>query len=240
MSLAPRRPEAVPADSVVDRVYDQLREMAIAFTFRPGERLNEGDIARDLGVSRTPLREALNRLNTEGFLRFSPGRGFFCRELDADEIFDLYELRKALEIAAVRLAASRASEADIAVLLAFLDETGPDPGARTSVELVALDEAFHERLMATAGNAAMVHVLHNVNARIRFVRWIDMDRINRTHTQAEHREVLLALRARRADDASAILEKHIDRRLDQITSAIKEGYAQIYMGGRPSSWAAAD
>jgi DNA-binding GntR family transcriptional regulator len=219
----------ISSDSVVDRVYEQLKAMSVSYELKPGERLNEGELAKRLGVSRTPLREALNRLNTEGFLRFAPGRGFFCRELDAHEIFDLYELRKSIEVAAVRFALKRAKDDGIDALLAFLDATGPDPGERTSVELVALDETFHERLMAMSNNAEMLRVLRNVNARIRFVRWIDMDRINRTTTQAEHRAVLQALRTRDEATCAEILEKHIDRRLDTITAAIKEGYAQIYM-----------
>lgn len=217
------------SDSVVDRVYEQLKAMAVSYEFRPGERLNEGDIAKRFGVSRTPLREALNRLNTEGFLKFAPGKGFFCRKLDAYEIFDLYELRKSIEIAAARLAVTRAKDEDIDALLAFLDATGPDPGKRTVIELVDLDETFHERLMAMSNNAEMLRVLQNVNARIRFVRWIDMDRVNRSTTQIEHRNVLLGIKARNEAAAISVLEKHIDRRLDQITSAIKEGYAQIYM-----------
>ena len=219
------KPLEISSDSVVDRVYEQLKAMAVSFEFKPGERLNEGAIAGRLGVSRTPLREALNRLNTEGFLRFIPGRGFFCRELDAQEIFDLYELRKSIEIAAVRLAIKRARDQDIDALLTFLRDTGPDPGERTSIELVKLDES----LMSMSNNAEMLRVLRNVNARIRFVRWIDMDRINRSKTQAEHRAVLLGVKARDETKCVSVLEKHIDRRLDQITSAIKEGYAQIYM-----------
>ena len=217
------------SDSVVDRVYEQLKAMSVSFELKPGERLNEGELAKRLGISRTPLREALNRLNTVGFLRFTPGKGFFCRELDAHEIFDLYELRKSIEVASVRLAVKRAKDEDIDALLAFLDATGPDPGERSSIELVELDETFHERLMAMSDNAEMLRVLRNVNARIRFVRWIDMDRINRANTQAEHRAVLHALKARDEGTCVYVLERHIDRRLDTITSAIKEGYAQIYM-----------
>src|ERR1700730_8652435 len=103
----------ISSDSVVDRVYEQLKAMAVSFEFKPGARLNEGAIASQLGVSRTALREALNRLNTEGFLRFTPGKGFFCRELDAHEIFDLYELRKSIEVASIRLAIKRAKDEDI-------------------------------------------------------------------------------------------------------------------------------
>jgi DNA-binding GntR family transcriptional regulator len=224
----------ISSDSVVDRVYEQLKAMAVSFEFKPGARLNEGEIASLLGVSRTPLREALNRLNTEGFLRFMPGRGFFCRELDAQEIFDLYELRKSIEVAAVCLAIRRARDPDIDSLLTFLRDTGPDPGERTAIELVQLDEIFHERLLSMAHNAEMLRVLRNVNARIRFVRWIDMDRGNRAKTQAEHRAVLLGVKARDETKCVPVLTKHIDRRLDQITSAIKEGYAQIYMSAARS------
>lgn len=216
-------------ESIVDRVYEQLKAMTVAYGFRPGERINEGRIAGRLGVSRTPLREALNRLKTEGFLRFTPGKGFFCRELDPHEIFQLYELRKALEIAAVPLAVARARDDEIAALAAFLDATGPESGDRTTAELTDLDETFHHRLMALARNDEMLRVIDNVNARIRFVRWIDMGAGGRPATQAEHRAVVAALAARDAPAAAAVLEGHIDRRLDQITAAIREGLAQIYL-----------
>ena len=219
----------VASDSVAERLYERLKAMAVAYEFKPGERLNEGELSRSLGASRTPLREALNRLNTEGLLRFAPGKGFYCRDLDVHDIFNLYELRKAIEVAAVRLAIRRATDADIDSLLAFLDSTGPDPGARTNVELVQLDEIFHERLLAMCGNAEMLRVLANVNARIRFVRWIDMDRADRSNTQIEHRQALLGLKQRDETACVAVLEEHIDRRLDQIKSSLKEGYAQIYM-----------
>jgi DNA-binding GntR family transcriptional regulator len=217
------------SDSIVDRVYDQLRTMTIGYEIKPGERLNEGELARSLGVSRTPLREALNRLNTEGLLRFVPGKGFFCRDLDVQEIFSLYEFRLAIEVAAVRLSIQRAKDEDIDALLAFLDATGPDPADRTTDELVELDENFHEKLIVMSGNDEMLRVLRNVNARIHFVRWIDMDRADRKVTQHEHRAVLLALKARDEAACVAVLEKHITRRVEQITSALREGYALIYM-----------
>lgn len=223
--------QSAGAASIVGQVYAQLRALAIGYSFKPGERLNEGELARRLGVSRTPLREALNRLATEGLLRLVAGKGFFCRDLQVQEIFSLYELRKAIEIAAVRLAVLRARDHEVDALLAFLDDTGPEPGGRSADELVALDEAFHERLAGLSGNPEMLRVLRNLNARIHFVRWIDMQRGDRPRTQTEHRQTLLALKARDAPACAALLEKHIDRRLDQISSALREGYAQIYMPG---------
>lgn len=218
-------------DSTVDKVYNQLRAMAIGYEFKPGEKLNEVTLAKRLEVSRTPLREALNRLGIEGLLRFQPGKGFFCRDLDVHEIYYLYELRKAIETAGARLSVLRAQDDDIHETLAFLDATGPDPGDRTVAELVMLDETFHEQLLAMSGNVEMLRVLRNVNARIRFVRWIDMKRSDRHGTQWEHRRILETLLARDEQACVSLLEKHIDRRMDQVISAIREGYAQIYMPG---------
>lgn len=225
-----KRPDlATASDSIVDRAYKQIRSMAIDYKIKPGERVNEGELARSLKISRTPLREALNRLNAEGLIQFVPGKGFYCHDLDVHEIFSLYELRKALEVAAIKLAIQRAKDPEIDMLLAFLGTTGPNPGDRSTDELVHLDESFHERLMTMSGNPEMLRVLRNVNARIHFVRWIDMERGDRHVTQNEHREVLLALKARNEEACVALLERHINRRLDQITSALKEGYAQIYV-----------
>jgi len=222
---------SITSDSTVEKVYARIRDMAIGYDFKPGERLNEVALAKSLGVSRTPLREALNRLSIEELLRFVPGKGFFCRDLDVSEVFELYELRKSLEVAALRLAMQRARDADIHAALMFLEATGPEAGELSVSQMLEFDEAFHERLMAMAGNAEMLRVLRNVNARIRFVRWIDLGRRDRPASQHEHHGVLDALLARDEAAGIALLEKHIDRRMDQITSAIREGYAHIYMEG---------
>jgi len=214
--------------SNVDKAYEAIKDMLIAYRFKPGERVNEVELAKRLGVSRTPLREALNRLTAEGFLSFIGGRGFFCREFKPREIFELYQLRTVLEVAAARMAAEQATEAEIDGLEQFLDETGPDDGRRTSEEMVALDEQFHEQLMMFARNAEMLQLLRNLNDRIRFFRWIDMD-TRRQRTQNEHRAVLEAIRCREPDRAAAAMEGHISRRLDEITGGIKEGYSRIYL-----------
>lgn len=218
-------------ESTVTRVYEQLKRMLANFHFKPGERVNEVEVATQLGVSRTPLREALNRLSTEGFLTMEAGKGFFCRLLDPQEIFDLYEVRKAIEVGAIRLSVQRRTDEQVAALIAFLEENGPEAGERTRLELLELDETFHEMLAKISDNDEMLRLLKNVNARIRFVRWIDLDAQRRLGTQAEHRRIALALRDRDADLCVEILEKHIDRRLDQITAAIQVGYGHIYMTG---------
>ncbi len=130
----------------------------------------------------------------------------------------------------MRLACQRASEEEIDGLANFIHETGPDDGGRSPEDLVSLDEHFHETLMAMVRNAEMLRVLRNVNARIKFFRWIDMEQ-RRKETQSEHGMILAALRERDPELAAERMGRHIERRLDQITAAIKEGYSRIYLSG---------
>jgi len=221
-------PEAGDTTGAVQRVYQRVKELAISFALRPGERINEVILAKTLGVSRTPLREALNRLASDGFLTFSPKYGFYRRPLDVKEIRDLYELRQEIEVSAVRYGVERARPEDLEEIARYLEQGRHDSPDRTIDDLVALDEGFHERLMGLSGNAEMLRVLQNVNSRIRFLRWIDMNG-RRQGTQAEHLAVLEAVRAGNAPEAAALLERHIHRRLDQLVDAVKESYARIYV-----------
>ncbi|MDH3597138.1 MAG: GntR family transcriptional regulator [Rhodospirillales bacterium] len=219
---------AKKSPSRAESLYLTVKDMAISFKFKPGERINEVDLARRLGASRTPLREALNRLVAEGFIVLKQDRGFFCRDLKPREMFELYQFRAVVEVAAVRLACEQATEQEVADLARFLDETGPEEGGRSSEELVALDEYFHEKIMALSRNIEMCRTLENINARIRYFRWVDMDS-KREETQNEHRAIVQALMVRDADLAAHHMNAHIARRLDQITAAIKESYSRIYL-----------
>ncbi len=228
MVEAPKGEADLSSGSAVERAFSRLKLMAISFEFRPGERINEVVLARELGVSRTPLREALNRLVSDGFVSFSPNRGFTGRSLDVKEIFDLYELRQQIETSAVPYMTLRGSAAALESLSDYLDESAAIVPERTIDDLVGLDEGFHERLISLAGNLEMLRVLRNVNARIRFVRWIDMER-RREFTQAEHRKILTAVAARDVGLATSLLNEHINHRLDQVIHAVKEGCARIYV-----------
>jgi len=229
---AARRPTRTGRETVnlAESAYEQLKAMAITYQFRPGERLAELDLARRLSVSRTPIREALNRLVTEGFLTFTPNRGFQCRPLDAKEVFDLYEVRRSLEVSAAELAVERATEEEIDELAAFIRHSKGMTDKTSVVELVRLDEEFHERIARMSRNGELLKYLQNINARIRFCRWIDMESTRRQATQSEHAEAVEAIAARDAKRCATVMGTHIGRRLDQIVDVIREGYARIYMG----------
>jgi DNA-binding GntR family transcriptional regulator len=218
---------APAAEKLGNAVYEALRSKAITHAFLPGERLNEGELAAELRVSRTPLREALNRLTTEGFLRSVPGKGFFFRELDPKELFDLYELRSALELTAVQLAVERASEGQIDALVASVDDDVASVEC-SKVELIAQDERFHQHLVALAGNSEMSRVLSNINARIQFVRWIDVGEPTRRAAHHAHKAIAQALQKRDAKACASLLGKHIGRRQDEIIEAAHARMAQLF------------
>ena len=220
---------ATGSEGVVARVYGQLAERVIAFTFKPGDRLNEGAIARELGVSRTPVREALNRLAADGFLSHSLGQGFFRKRPEVSEIFDLYEFRQQIEAGAAALAARRGTSTELDELDGFL-KTSVALGPECSVdELVRVDEIFHERVTALTGNREMLKALKNINIRIRFVRWIDMSN-RRQWTQGEHQKILKAIREGDEVLAASLMSGHIEHRRDEIVTAVKEWYGRMYVG----------
>lgn len=218
------------SETRTETLYAQLKEMAVNFRLRPGERINEGQIARELDASRTPLREALNRLLAEQLIDFQPGRGFFCRELDADQIFDLYEIRAMLEGEAARLACERAADAGIAALRANEFADGLIYAGRTVREANAADEAFHMAVARLSGNAELARQLALINERIRFIRWSDMAHAV-TRTKSEHHAIMEAIEARDAPRASQLMRDHVTRRKEQIIASVREGYSNIYVSG---------
>ena len=217
------------AQGRVEDIYRRVKQMAVTYRLRPGERLNEVALSRALGVSRTPLREALNRLVAERLLEFRPGSGIFSRALDAQSVFDLYELRQIVECAAVRLACRRASDADLAALRAELIATGLDVAGLTVAEACARDEAFHAQIARLSGNAVLAADLDRINERIRYVRWVSLSMGRIRGSKDEHRRLMEALIARDAEAAEATVSGHIARRMDEVVEVVRQGISTIYM-----------
>ncbi|HEY0823134.1 MAG TPA: GntR family transcriptional regulator [Ramlibacter sp.] len=219
-------------------VFNTLRDMAISYQLRPGEKVSEIELAERLGVSRTPVREALTRLVNDGFLQPTT-RGFMRRPLDVQETLELYEARVAIEAACLAMAIERATDAEIAEATAFLEQSRKVPPDTPVERLVELDEGFHLRIADMARNAELRRILVNLNERIRFIRWIDMEKVGRDSTQKEHRAILKALKARDRAASEGLLREHIGLRRDQIVEAITRGLARIYLGAEAPAAAAA-
>jgi len=202
--------------------------MVILYEIKPGERLNEVALAEKLGVSRTPVRDALHLLARDGFLEES-GRGYIRRPLNLKEMLDVYEAREAIEVECLKLASQRATPEQIAEIEAFLAESRAVPENYPVLDLVSLDEKFHDMLAQLSGNNELRRILNELNGRIRFVRWINMEQIGRGKTQAEHAAILQALRDKDADAAEACMRSHISQRTAQIKESITEGLARIFL-----------
>lgn len=216
--------------SSVQRIYDQLKQMAINYKFRPGEPLNEVELAASLGVSRTPLREGLNRLVAEGLLNFVPRRGFSGRSLDTKLIYDLYEMRCGLEVISTRLAIERANEDEITALADFWDKISQHFDTYSPAECVQFDEKFHEQLALLSRNTELLHTLQSINTRIHFIRQIFMENSERRiDTCKHHQEILEAIQKHDVETAVKCMSSHVEVRREQVTDVIKEGIARLYM-----------
>lgn len=214
-----------PAD-VVEKVYRQVRDMAIEYRFRPGERVNEVELAQRLNVSRTPIRQALNRLVHEEFVTFVPNRGFYAREIAPFDIRQIYEFRALVECGAFRLACERGSDEDIARIQAEWQ-------ARTTVigdweRLSEADESFHLAIAGLADNPHVLTTMNDLNAKLRFFRRIDLENDDRRErTYREHAAILDCLR-RRDESGVEILRDHIVMSSDHAVNVTKEGLARIF------------
>ncbi len=209
-------------------LYDKLKQMAVLYKIKPGEHVNEMELAQEFEVSRTPVREALNRLVAENLLTFQPNRGFYVRELETKEIFDLYELRRSIEMTALDLAISRATEKEFKELGAFWKKVLKQADKIPTTELVLLDEEFHLRLAALSKNAEITRTLQLINARIHFVRWVDLE--ERKHdVYDEHLELTQALIERDGVKALTILDTHISMRMEEVVKVIQAGVMKLYV-----------
>jgi DNA-binding GntR family transcriptional regulator len=217
------RPSASPAvakiapASLADHAYTQLKRDIFEFRLLPGERFSESEIATRLGMSRTPVRDALSRLLREGFLEVQLRSGWMVKTIDFEQFEHLYDLRLVLETTAVRrLCAALLSQPGNAGTRAALGTLealwlAPSPGAAQRADLAELDEQFHSTLVRVAGNPEIARVHGEVTDRIRMLRRLDFTSALRCQrTCEEHAAILQAIVEGRADDAGALIRSHID------------------------------
>lgn len=227
--MTDRKPKPQRSGSSVNRIYEQLKTMVATYQFRPGERVNEVELAETLGVSRTPLREALNRLVAEGLLAFVPNHGFAARSLDTKTIYELYQLRSALEALCVKLTVVQATDTDINMLMEFWEKVSLDFADYPAEKALEYDLEFHARLAALSGNTELLYMLNNISTRLYFVRLVFMGKEHRRiDTCIEHQAILVALKQRNTDTCIELMQSHIDRLQKQLVEVIRESITLIY------------
>ena len=191
-----------------DEVYFYLRDAIADGTLPPGERLVEGAVARTAGVSRTPVREALHRLEVDGLVRMS-NRGLVVADFSSDELADLCRVRVELEGLACRLAAAARTDDDLAVLDDILNGTTTAVAAADVVRLVALNHAFHRAVAKAARNIYFENQLDQLRSLIERLQTTTLTEPERqSETLAAHRKIVQAISARDEDGAAAAGRAH--------------------------------
>jgi len=208
---APHATRAATPPSRADEVYEQLKRDIADFHLLPGDRFTENELCERLNVSRTPVRQALIRLQQEGFVEVLFRAGWRVLPFDFNRFDQLYDLRMLLETAAVQRLC--AHEGPPGPLLQGLKELWLVPAAdreSDAAAVAAMDEAFHQTLVRAAGNDELARVHQDVTERIRIIRRLDfLKQMRIDATYDEHAKILRAVLARNADRASLLLRTHI-------------------------------
>lgn len=193
-------------------VYESLRRAILDREFDPGEPLTEHQLCHRFGVSRTPVREALAKLDRDRLVRVVPKKGAFVRTVSHDEIRELYELREALEALAVRLAAPRLERAELEDFeRRFRDLKARGAGLRYT-DVRALGEEFHRYLVKKAGNAKLVHALEEIREQLQSVWTMSILVPRRVQGLVrEHLAILEALRREDVPRAERLMVQHVRR-----------------------------
>ncbi len=201
--------------SRADEVYQQLKRDVSDFKLVPGDRFTETDISQRMNVSRTPVRQALFKLQQEGFVEVLFRSGWRVLPFDFDRFEELYDLRTVLETTAAHRLCDGTLKAypprvEAMTTLAAIWLVEPARRSSDAAKVAQWDEAFHCTLVAAAGNAEMARVHRDVTDRIRLIRRLDFTmqpRIDATYD--EHAKILQAIEHKRGDQAALLLRTHI-------------------------------
>ena len=203
--------------SRADEVYEQLKRDIAEFQLVPGDRFTENSVTERLNVSRTPVRQALIRLQQEGYVEVMFRSGWRVLPFDFAKFEQLYDLRMVLETTAAHRLCDEGLRSPKPINTQLLDDLMAlwlVPVAQRSTDTAQVtqwDEAFHCALVESAGNPEMARVHREVTDRIRIIRRLDFTKQARIEaTYDEHAKILTAIRAKRGDQAAMLLRAHIE------------------------------
>lgn len=205
--------------SLSERAYDEIRRMIVRLELAPGDVIDDEALQARLGISRTPIREALQRLVRDQFVTVMPRRGMYVSGIDVTELTLLYETRAMLEPFAARLACARAKPDHWEQMADALAEARP---SATTDDLMAIDRRCHEIVWQAADNRFLTGTLDMLYAqsdRLWHMYLADVD--DMAHAVAEHVEILAALQDADAERAAALSEAHIRSFDEQIRGAVR-------------------
>lgn len=196
--------------SLHEEIVTRLRDMIIEGELLPGARIHEAQMGTQLGVSRTPLREALKYLASEGLVELVPSKGAVVKQFGAKEAQDMLLVVKAMEELAGKLACEGGSNADIAHVRALHDAMMRAYGRGDRLEYFKLNQTIHSAIVAASGNVALINLHALLQSRLKRVRFVGHEGPDKwAAAVAEHEEMIRALEARDSAALSAVLGTHL-------------------------------
>nr|WP_237168275.1 GntR family transcriptional regulator [Paracoccus shandongensis] len=205
-----------------DAIVTRLRDMIIEGHLPPGTRINEGQIGAQLGVSRTPLREAIKYLASEGLVELVPSRGAVVKAFGAKEVLDMIEVIRTLEQFAATRACQIATSNDIGAIRDLHDEMVACYRSGDRLRYYKLNQAIHSGIVALAGNAALSDVHGMLQTRLKRIRFIGHEGPEKwANAVAEHEEMIAALEARDEGRLSAILGRHLTLAWERVKDSLQ-------------------
>lgn len=192
-------------------VCETIRQAIIDGTFNPGERLMEIQLADEMGVSRTPIREAIRKLELEGFVVMIPRRGTYVADISIKDITEIYEIRTSLDVLAAGLAAERITDEELETLNRLLVEIGQHIADNDMEKIVEVDTAFHDVLYQASRNERLVSIINNLREQLTGIRGRSMSYPGRLiETMDEHRSLVDCIAARDVERAQEAARMHIE------------------------------
>lgn len=210
-------------------IFERLRRLILDGEYSPDERLVEGQLAQRLGVSRTPVRQALTMLEAEGLVEISPNRGAAVCSFSLDEVWDIYDLRAVLEGHAARRAANRIQKRELDELRSIVSEMSRMvPGRFADHEkeirwLVARNQEFHGTIVEASRNrrlATLIRRTVEIPLMFKAFFWYTAD--ERTISNHYHRQILHSLEQGDAERAEIVMREHVYEGRDFVIKALKE------------------
>ena len=192
-------------------VSETLRDAIVNGVLQPGERLMEIQLAEELGVSRTPVREAIRKLELEGFVVMVPRRGTYVADLSLKDINEVFEIRTALDVLAAGLAAERITDEELEEMERLLVYIGEYIDSENMDKIIEADGQFHDLLYKASRNDRLVGIINNLREQFTRFRSISIAYPGRLkNTWEEHRRLLEAIAQRNADLAMQIAREHME------------------------------
>lgn len=192
-------------------VCENIRQAIIDGTFSPGERLMEIQLADEMGVSRTPVREAIRKLELEGFVVMIPRRGTYVADISIKDITEIYEIRTCLDVLAAGLAAERITSEELETLNGYLIDIGQHVANNDMNKIVEADTAFHDVLYTASRNERLRSIINNLREQMTGIRGRSMSYPGRlVETMDEHRNLVDSIASRDVERAQHAARIHIE------------------------------